>query len=79
MDYISSQLEDNNKNIQKFLSRKEIKEFIDIIDSKPKQIELQSLEIIEQLKLEVHKIKSVQQELSEQIDILHSKIDRLLV
>ena len=79
MDYISSQLEDNNKNIQKFPSRKEIKELIDLIDSKPKQIELQSLEIVEQLKIEVHKIRSVQQELSEQIDKLHSKIDRLLV
>jgi predicted nucleic acid-binding Zn-ribbon protein len=79
LDYISSQLEDNNKNIQRFPSRKEIKELIDLIDSKPKQIELQSLEIIEQLKLEVQKIKSVQQELSEQVVNLHSKIDRLLV
>ena len=79
LDYISSQLEDNNRNIQQFPSRKEIKELIDLIDNKPKQIELQSLEIIEQLKLEVQKIKLVQQELSEQVVNLYSKIDRLLV
>ena len=53
----------NNNNIKRFPSKKEIKELIDIIDSKPKQIELQSLEIVEQLKIEVHNIKSVQQEL----------------
>ena len=79
LDYITSQLEDNNRNIQRFPSKKEIKELIDLIDSKPKQIELQSLEIIEQLKLEVQKIQLVQKTLTEQVEKLHSKIDRLLV
>ena len=38
LDYITSQLEDNNKNIQWFPSKREIKKFIDLIDSKPKQV-----------------------------------------
>ena len=79
LDYISSQLEDNNRNIQWFPSKREIKELVDLIDSKPKQVELQSLEIIEQLKLEVQKIQLVQKELTEQVEKLHNKIDRLLV
>ena len=79
LDYITSQLEDNNKNIQRFLSKREIKELIDLIDSKPKQVELRSLEIVEQLKLEVQEIQLVQKELSEQVDKLHNKIDKLLV
>ena len=36
LDYIASQLEDNNKNIQRFPSKREIKELINLIDSKPK-------------------------------------------
>ena len=79
LDYISSQLEDNNRNIQRFPSKREIKELVDLIDSKPKQVELQSLEIIEQLKLEVQKIQLVQKELTEQVEKLHNKSDRLLV
>ena len=79
LDYITSQLEDNNKNIQRFPSKREIKELVNLIDSKPKQIELRSLEIVEQLKLEVQKIQFVQKELSEQVDKLHNKIDKLLV
>ena len=53
--------------------------FYSPLDSKPKQVELKSLEIVEQLKLEVQKIQLVQKELSEQIDKLHNKINRLLV
>ena len=79
LDYITSQLEDNNKNIQRFPSKREIKELVNLIDSKPKQIELRSLEIVEQLKLEVQEIQLVQKELSEQVDKLHNKIDKLLV
>ena len=79
LDYITSQLEDNNKNIQRFPSKREIKELVNLIDSKLKQVELRSLEIVEQLKLEVQKIQLVQKELSEQVDKLHNKIDKLLV
>ena len=79
LDYITSRLEDSNKNIQRFRSKREIKELVDHIDSKPKQVELRSLEIVEQLKLEVQKIQLVQKELSKQVDKLHNKIDKLLV
>ena len=40
LNYITSQLEDNNKNIQRFPSKREIKKLIDLINSKPKQVEL---------------------------------------
>ena len=79
LDYITSQLEDNNKNIQRFPSKREIKELVDLIDSKPKEVELRSLEIVEQLKLEVQKIQLLQKELSEQVYKLYNKIDKLLV
>lgn len=56
-----------------------MKKLIDLIESKPTQVELDSLEIIEQLKIEVHRIKLVQKILTEQVKKLHSKIYRLLL